>query len=88
MDTGTSLIAVPNSQYEDVLKLIVGDLNCEENMCTDVDESSFPAMRFGLVPNSIFIIQPSDYIECYGGRRCRVKIMNAGYEPIGLHAVE
>ncbi|KAJ0404401.1 hypothetical protein P43SY_007654 [Pythium insidiosum] len=74
VDTGTSLISVPQSQYAAVLASITRGLNCRNIDCDGVRLEDFPVLRFGMEPDNMFELQPRDYIECFGWGQCRLQL--------------
>lgn len=73
VDTGTSLISVPEGQYAQVLATISAGLNCQDVDCDGVAVSEFPVLRFGMAPDNLFLLQPADYVMCYGWGQCRLQ---------------
>lgn len=73
VDTGTSLISVPRGIYAQVLRAISDGLNCNDVDCEGESLSAFPALRFGMEPDNVFLLQPDDYVMCYGWGQCRIQ---------------
>lgn len=73
VDTGTSLISVPEGQFDAVLQAITGGLNCNGVNCDGVRVQDFPTLRFGMEPDNVFLLQPRDYVVCYGWSQCRIQ---------------
>ncbi|TMW54967.1 hypothetical protein Poli38472_014738 [Pythium oligandrum] len=80
VDTGTSLISVPDGQYAQVIQTITAGLNCQDVNCDGVSVSDFPVLRFGMVPDNVFQLQPRDYVQCFGWGQCRVQLQSTGDE--------
>ncbi|OQR93088.1 aspartyl protease family A01A [Achlya hypogyna] len=80
IDTGTSLLSIPNSQYADVVAAITAGLTCQDTECVDVDLASFPDLRFGMEPDNVFLLQPQDYVSCLDNGECRLQLQNGGDE--------
>ncbi|EQC41701.1 hypothetical protein SDRG_01659 [Saprolegnia diclina VS20] len=80
VDTGTSLISIPGTQFDDVVATITAGLNCDGVMCYDVALASFPALRFGMAPDNVFELQPNDYVACMDNGACRLQLQNSGDE--------
>lgn len=76
VDTGTSLISVPQGQYAAVLRAISFGLNCNDVDCEGVDAKAFPVLRFGMEPDNVFLLQPADYVMCYGWGQCRIQFQS------------
>ncbi|GAB9471173.1 Actin-like protein [Globisporangium polare] len=80
VDTGTSLISVPQGQYAAVLRQISSGLNCNDVDCEGVDVQQFPVLRFGMEPDNVFLLQPADYVMCYGWGQCRIQFQSTADE--------
>ncbi|OQS02916.1 aspartyl protease family A01A [Thraustotheca clavata] len=80
IDTGTSLISIPDTQYNDILTSITAGLDCEDINCAGVTLESFPPLRFGMKPDNVFLLQPRDYVVCDGNGECRLQLQNSGEE--------
>ncbi|GLE05084.1 hypothetical protein PINS_up014068 [Pythium insidiosum] len=74
VDTGTSLISVPQSQYAAVLAAVTRGLRCRDVDCDGVALRDFPTLRFGMEPDNVFELQPRDYVECVGWGQCRLQL--------------
>lgn len=77
IDSGTSLIGIPSDQFDFVLSLITRGLNCTQTLCENVSEDDFPTLRFGMVPDGVFLLTPRDYLVCRD-RKCEIRMQNAG----------
>ncbi|TYZ64733.1 hypothetical protein PybrP1_002865 [[Pythium] brassicae (nom. inval.)] len=73
VDTGTSLISVPKGMYAQVVHAISGGLNCNDVDCEGVALAEFPVLRFGMEPDNVFLLQPADYVVCFGWGQCRIQ---------------
>lgn len=80
VDTGTSLISIPEGQYADVIRQISDGLNCNDVDCEDVAIDDFPVLTFGMEPDNIFLLQPSDYVLCYGWGQCSIQFQSTSDE--------
>lgn len=80
VDTGTSLISVPDGQYNAVLAVITAGLDCDDINCQDVRIDDFPTLHFGMVPDNMFQLQPRDYILCYGWGQCSIQMQSTADE--------
>lgn len=80
VDTGTSLISVPQGQYAAVLRAISAGLNCNDVDCEGVDVKAFPVLRLGMEPDNVFLLQPADYVMCYGWGQCRIQFQSTSDE--------
>lgn len=80
VDTGTSLISVPEGQYADVIRQISDGLSCNDIDCEDVDISDFPVLTFGMEPDNVFLLQPTDYVMCYGWGQCSIQFQSTSDE--------
>ncbi|KDO34616.1 hypothetical protein SPRG_00679 [Saprolegnia parasitica CBS 223.65] len=80
VDTGTSLISIPGTQFDAIVASITAGLNCDGVTCWDVALSSFPALRFGMAPDNVFELQPNDYVACMDNGQCRLQLQNSGTE--------
>lgn len=76
VDTGTSLISVPEGQYADVMTQISAGLNCNDVDCEDVALDDFPVLQFGMEPDNVFLLQPADYVLCYGWGQCTIQFQS------------
>lgn len=73
VDTGTSLISVPKGMYAQALHTVSAGLNCNDVECEGVALSKFPVLRFGMEPDNVFLLQPADYVMCFGWGQCRIQ---------------
>ncbi|DBA05172.1 TPA: hypothetical protein N0F65_005022 [Lagenidium giganteum] len=80
VDTGTSLISVPEGQYAQVMMAISDGLNCVDVDCDGVSIHEFPTLRFGMEPDNVFLLQPRDYVMCYGWGQCRIQFQSTSDE--------
>ncbi|KAF0697766.1 Aste57867_11559 [Aphanomyces stellatus] len=78
IDTGTSLISIPDTQYMEVIKSITAGLNCDDLSCQGVTTESFPPLKFGMEPDNVFTLQPRDYVNCDGRGTCKLQFQNSG----------
>uniref|UniRef100_A0AAV1TBX7 Peptidase A1 domain-containing protein n=1 Tax=Peronospora matthiolae TaxID=2874970 RepID=A0AAV1TBX7_9STRA len=74
VDTGTSLISIPASDFNDVIREITGDNDCDGVYCNAVSFRDFPVLRFGMVPDNVFLLQPQDYLSCLDYGRCTLQL--------------
>lgn len=80
VDTGTSLLSVPKGMYAQVLHAISAGLNCNDVDCEGVALSEFPVLRFGMAPDNVFLLQPADYVVCFGWGQCRIQFQSTADE--------
>ncbi|ETW03623.1 hypothetical protein, variant 2 [Aphanomyces invadans] len=80
IDTGTSLISIPETQYTEIVQAITRGLACDGLTCHDVTLDSFPPLKLGMVPDNVFTLQPRDYISCDARKTCRIQFQNSGDE--------
>jgi hypothetical protein len=80
VDTGTSLISVPDGIYDIVLNSITEGLNCDDVDCDGVEIAQFPVLTFGMDPDNKFELQPQDYVICYGWGQCRIQLQSTADE--------
>ncbi|RQM26044.1 hypothetical protein B5M09_003600 [Aphanomyces astaci] len=78
IDTGTSLISIPDTQYTEIVEAITAGLACDGLVCHDVSLASFPPLKFGMAPDNIFTLDPRDYINCDTRHTCRIQFQNSG----------
>ncbi|RHY34206.1 hypothetical protein DYB32_001080 [Aphanomyces invadans] len=78
IDTGTSLISIPETQYTEIVQAITRGLACDGLTCHDVTLDSFPPLKLGMVPDNVFTLQPRDYISCDARKTCRIQFQNSG----------
>ena len=74
VDTGTSLISIPASEFNDVIREITGDNDCDGVYCNAVSFRDFPVLRFGMAPDNVFLLQPQDYISCLDYGQCTLQL--------------
>ncbi|KAG9409384.1 hypothetical protein AC1031_019638 [Aphanomyces cochlioides] len=80
VDTGTSLISIPDTQYSDIVAAVTDGLPCDDVVCSGVTIDNFPPLKFGMEPDNIFTLQARDYVSCDGRGSCRLQFQNGGDE--------
>ncbi|RLN71707.1 hypothetical protein BBJ28_00015094 [Nothophytophthora sp. Chile5] len=76
VDTGTSLISVPEGQYDEVLAQVSRGLDCTGTDCNAADVRDFPVLRLGMEPDNVFLLQPADYVLCSGWGQCSLQFQS------------
>ncbi|CAI5714676.1 unnamed protein product [Peronospora farinosa] len=76
IDTGTSLISVPASQFNEVVTKITRGLNCDGIDCDSVSVEDFPVLHFGMEPDNVFLLQPQDYVLCSKWSQCKLQFQS------------
>ncbi|KAL7679116.1 putative aspartic peptidase A1 family, aspartic peptidase domain superfamily [Plasmopara halstedii] len=76
VDTGTSLISIPATQFDQIVKKITHGLNCDGIDCVGVGAANFPVLEFGMEPDNIFLLQPEDYVFCSDWGECTLQIQS------------
>ena len=69
---------MPQSQYHEVLVLITHGLDCDDVVCDGASVLDFPTLKFGMMPDGVFLLAPQDYVSCTGSGTCKIGIQNAG----------
>ncbi|CEG37637.1 aspartyl protease family [Plasmopara halstedii] len=73
---GTSLISIPATQFDQIVKKITHGLNCDGIDCVGVGAANFPVLEFGMEPDNIFLLQPEDYVFCSDWGECTLQIQS------------
>ncbi|CAI5727848.1 unnamed protein product [Hyaloperonospora brassicae] len=74
VDTGTSFISVPARHFDDVVRAITRDCDCDGVHCSAVAVNDFPVLRFGIAPDHVLLLQPQDYISCADYGQCTLQL--------------
>ena len=84
VDSGTSGIAVPESDYDDLLKKVTSlssakkkKKSCKDNTCYYADLSDFPDLYFHLAPDNRFPLRARDYVSCSPWGECVIKFQKS-----------
>jgi len=64
IDTGTSVIGIPEPFYSEVVQRITAKLDCQGLLCFNAKVSDFPDLSFRFYPDLLLPIRASDYVTC------------------------
>jgi len=78
VDSGTSGIAVPEPDYDELVQLVTAGLrNCKDVTCYYADPRDFPDMVFKLAPDNEFPLKARDYVSCSKWGECVLKFQKS-----------
>ncbi|KAJ8603599.1 hypothetical protein CTAYLR_004854 [Chrysophaeum taylorii] len=78
VDSGTSGIAIPDDDYDDLVSLVTKSLpNCHDITCYYAKVTDFPDLMLKLAPDNEFPLRGRDYVSCSRWGECVVKFQKS-----------
>lgn len=74
VDTGTSVIGIPEPLFSEVAHRITENLQCHGMICFNAQTSDFPDLIFSFSPDLVLPVRASDYVTCSRWKECVFKI--------------